>query len=164
MKKSKTPKFKFMVLLLAVVICGVLIGTGSAMASIYQGLSVGWNYIGGSQSDPPHWSYNVDAWEWLKSDKTRVDFDRIRYYNGQGASNPYRPYFQETLVYDQHYNDVATYWDFNLCYIQGINRTCNPDPDFVMDTISSSNSVIVIQQYIKYVSRSSDDVITWVSY
>jgi hypothetical protein len=162
----KTLKLKFILLLFAVVLGGLLAGGGIAIAaSFYQGLNVGWNYISNTQSDPPHWTYSVDAWEWVNSSKTMVGFDSIHYYNGQGASNPYIPKFQETLVYDGYYNDVVTYWNFNGWLIQDINRTCDPSPDFIMDNISSSNPYALVQQYVEYgPSRTSDYVVTWVSY
>jgi len=165
MRIRKNYKFTLVALLLTSIISGSLLGVGVVLAhDTWQELNVGWNYIYGYQDESPAWSYELDAWEWLKSDKTRVDFDSVHYYDGEGHE-AYDPYFNELIVFDQDYNDWTTYWTFNGWDIEGINRTCDPSPNFIMDTISSSNEYVILQQYVTYgAGRFSDYVITWVEY
>jgi hypothetical protein len=161
MKFIKNRKVAFIVLLLVSILTGSLLGSMAVLADVTQVLSVGWNTISGTQDNSPAWSYNVSAREYMNAAKTEVDFDYAYYYNGDGDPT-YNPYFQETLVYDQYFNDWTTYYTFNSAYVEGINRTCDPSPNFVMDTMSASNPYAILQQYVKYgAGRYSDYIIGW---
>jgi len=158
-----TPKSISLTIVLTCIILSAIIGTGIAFAdTIYQQLNTGWNYIGGTQDEwtgSTGYSYDVDCWEWMNSDKTRVDFDSIHYDNG--SSDATYPTYADTYVYDEYGYDVQYYFTFNAYRIDGINRTCDPSPDFSMDNLSSSNNTIFVQQLVNYLgSTFSDYVIT----
>ncbi|OGO39902.1 MAG: hypothetical protein A2147_05810 [Chloroflexi bacterium RBG_16_57_8] len=146
---GKGARFALVVLLLASILAGTLLGSGLALADLYFELSVGWNYLGGTQCNGAQWSWDEDMWEWMSSDRSRVDFDSAHYYNGQ--SNRWDTIFGDTWIYDKLGRDVYNCeWAFSGWHIQGINRTADLDPDFSMDELDATCDTVYVYQYVYY--------------
>ncbi len=144
---------------IACLIIGTILGTQLALAdTIYYTLTTGWQNVTGNQSESPWWSYDVSGLYNMNAAKTTVYFDSIRYYNGSGDG--YNPYFFDTWIYDNLGYHSFQHVGFTGQYINGINRTLNPEPDDCFDQMSASNDNVILQQYIKRLGSTYSD---WVN-
>jgi hypothetical protein len=160
-KKLVLLRLPFITLVIISILLGLIVGSGAVLADDdYFNLSAGWNYLSGTHSDDG-WGYDFAHWEWMSSDRTRVDLDDTCYTDGWDTP-PWTAKFNKLMVYDAYGRDWHDFYDFMNLEVEDCDYY--NDTAFTMDELDEDDYAVVCQQMIKYGSTFSDNVIASTGY